>query len=38
MWETKLYTACAYLILEKLLERLYEFELEVIRETTYVVV
>ena len=38
VWKAELNTASANLILEKLLERLNEFELKVIRKTTYLVV
>jgi hypothetical protein len=38
MWKAELYSACTYLILEELLERLYELELKVLRKTAYVMV
>ena len=38
VWETELKSACAYLILEELLDRLHELELHVFRKTAHVVV
>jgi hypothetical protein len=38
VWKAELNAACAYLVLEELLERLYELELKILRKATYVMV